>query len=45
MKKNYNCPATEVMNIHAMSALCESQFGDFINGGGTETIDPEHGGL
>ena len=45
MKKNYNCPAVEVMNIHAMTALCESQFGDFMNGGGTETIDPITDGL
>ena len=45
MKKVYNCPATEVITVNAMTALCESQFGAFNNGGGTETIDPEHGGL
>jgi len=45
MKKNYNCPAVEVMNIHAMTALCESQFGPFNNGGGTDSVDPITDGL
>ncbi|MBR4564273.1 MAG: hypothetical protein IKO26_07470 [Paludibacteraceae bacterium] len=46
MKKNYNCPAVEVMNINAAYNICaESVFGSFTNGGGTDTIDPETGGL
>lgn len=45
MKKNYNCPAIEVMNIQAMTALCESQFGDFYIGGGSGNIDPDTDGL
>lgn len=45
MKKNYNCPAIEVMNIQAMTALCESQFGDFNIGGGSGNIDPDTDGL
>lgn len=50
MKKYYNCPATEVIAVNAMTALCESQFGAFTNGGaatGTEPtpINPETGGL
>ena len=40
MKKNYNCPAVEVITIHAMTSLCESVFGEFNNGGGTDTNDP-----
>ena len=45
MKKNYNCPETEVITINAMTALCESQFAEITNGGETNTIDPENGGL
>ena len=45
MKKIYNCPATEVITINAMTALCESQFGPFNHGGGTDTIDPENYGI
>ena len=52
MKKVYNCPATEVITVNAMTALCESQFGAFTNGGAAgsgegpgASIDPEHGGL
>ena len=43
MKKYYNCPATEVITINAMTALCESQFGAFQQPTGTETIDPSQG--
>ena len=45
MKKVYNCPATEVITVNAMTALCESQYGPFNNGGGTNTVDPIDGGL
>ena len=47
MKKVYNCPATEVITVNATYGVCQavSLFGDIYNGGGTETIDPEHGGL
>ena len=45
MKKQYNCPEMEVLTVNAMTALCESQFGDFINGGGTSSIDPGTDGL
>lgn len=45
MKKQYNCPATEVITINAMTALCESQFGSFNNGGGTDLVDPNTDGL
>lgn len=45
MKKNYNCPATEVITINAMTALCESQFAPIINGGGSDSVDPIDGGL
>ena len=45
MKKQYNCPATEVITINAMTALCESQFGPFNNGGGTDNVDPIDSGL
>ena len=51
MKKNYIIPSTELLHVAAMTALCESQFGTFTNGGSTggsgdETnIPPETGGL
>ena len=45
MKKNYIYPAVEVIAISAMSALCESKFGPFTMGGGSETIDPETSGI
>lgn len=45
MKKVYNYPATEVITVNAMTALCESQFAPITNGGGTDAIDPEHNGL
>ena len=45
MKKNYSIPAVEVLHVAAMNALCESQFGPFNNGGGTDITDPEHGGI
>ena len=52
MKKNYNCPDVEVIAISAMTALCESQFGTFTNGGGAGSgtgaganVDPINDGL
>lgn len=46
MKKQYNCPATEVITVNAAYTICaESMFGPFTNGGGTDTIDPETGGI
>lgn len=43
MKKNYNCPDMEVIEVQAMTALCESQFGSFQQPTGTDTIDPSLG--
>lgn len=47
MKKVYNCPATEVITVNATYGVCQavSQFGEFNNGGGTTSIDPENNGL
>ena len=48
MKKNYNCPAVEVMSINAAYTICaESKFGPFTIGGGTDgtTIDPRNDGI
>ena len=44
MKKNYIQPSLEVTAMQAMSALCESKFGGFNNGGGTPTYNPNQGG-
>jgi len=41
MKKNYNCPETEVITIKATYTICAvSENAPLNNGGGTETIDP-----
>ena len=49
MKKNYIQPSLEVTTMHAMNALCESQYGNFNYGGGAggqgqPLIDPSMGG-
>lgn len=48
MRKNYIQPSFEVMAVNTAECVCQqpvSVFGSFYNGGGTETIDPENGGL
>lgn len=43
MKKTYNCPETEIIAVNAMTALCESQFGEFQQPTGTDIVDPSQG--
>lgn len=44
-KKNYIQPAFEVMMVNATYSVCSVSKFEFHTGGGSETIDPETGGL